>query len=104
MTKEEAINIIDNEIACVMSDCDRKCENCSLVKDQNEIVEAFMLANKALCESMPKKVNNKGVPTFHWIGGELGYCSNCGHKGVASDIWTGCNDELYCPNCGAIME
>lgn len=35
-----------------------------------------------------------------WIGGELGYCSCCGHEGCASDIWTGCK-QTYCPNCGA---
>ena len=36
-----------------------------------------------------------------WVGGELGECSICGHKGCASDIWTGCNEKCYCPNCGA---
>ena len=36
-----------------------------------------------------------------WVGGELGECSICGHKGCASDIWTGCNEKYYCPNCGA---
>lgn len=34
-----------------------------------------------------------------WIGGELGYCSACGHEGCASDIWNRC-DNKYCPNCG----
>ena len=38
-----------------------------------------------------------------WIGGELGYCSSCGHYGCASDIWNGCKD-MYCPNCGARMD
>lgn len=38
-----------------------------------------------------------------WIGGELGECSVCGHKGCASDIWTGCKGIMYCPNCGADM-
>ncbi len=38
-----------------------------------------------------------------WIGGELGYCSCCGHEGCASDIWTGCEENQYCPNCGADM-
>ena len=39
-----------------------------------------------------------------WIGGEIGYCSCCGHKGCASDIWDFCKDGEYCPNCGAKME
>ena len=39
-----------------------------------------------------------------WNGGELGTCSVCGHWGVAFDIWAGCKDGHYCPNCGARME
>ena len=43
--------------------------------------------------------------TGRWIGGELGYCSCCGHEGCASDIWSGCKkDHMFCPNCGAQME
>lgn len=38
-----------------------------------------------------------------WIGGDIGYCTCCGHKGCASDIWNAC-EEMYCPNCGAKME
>lgn len=44
------------------------------------------------------------VMTGHWIGGELGYCSCCGHKGCASDIWNGVNGALFCPACGAELE
>ena len=39
-----------------------------------------------------------------WIGRELGYCTCCGHKGCASDMWNGCEDIYYCPNCGARMD
>ena len=38
--------------------------------------------------------------TGKWIGGELGECSVCGHKGCASDIWDRCA-YTFCPNCGA---
>lgn len=41
--------------------------------------------------------------TGKWIGGELGECSVCGHKGCASDIWDRCK-EHFCPNCGARLE
>jgi hypothetical protein len=41
--------------------------------------------------------------TGEWIGGEIGHCSICGSEGCASDIWNGCNDGMYCPNCGADM-
>ena len=39
-------------------------------------------------------------PSAEWQGGELGHCTNCGHKGSASDIWNGCTG-MFCPNCGA---
>ena len=39
-----------------------------------------------------------------WVGRELGYCTCCGHRGCASDIWDGCGDIYYCPNCGARMD
>lgn len=38
-----------------------------------------------------------------WIGGELGKCSACGHEGCSSDIWNGCKENCYCPNCGALL-
>lgn len=38
-----------------------------------------------------------------WIGGELGYCTCCGHEGCASDMWDRC-EKPHCPNCGAEME
>ena len=38
-----------------------------------------------------------------WQGGELGHCTKCGHKGSASDIWSGC-DGMFCPNCGANLK
>lgn len=46
----------------------------------------------------PAKLTNKQEAT--WIGNELGFCSHCGHQGCASDIWNGCEDKNYCPNCG----
>ena len=42
-------------------------------------------------------------PQGEWIGGEIGHCSICGSEGCASDIWNGCKDGMYCPNCGADM-
>ena len=43
-------------------------------------------------------------PKGEWIGGEIGHCSNCGSEGCASDIWNGCKDGMYCPNCGVEMK
>lgn len=39
----------------------------------------------------------------HWIGGEIGKCSVCGHKGCSSDIWNDGN-VMFCPHCGARMD
>ena len=36
-----------------------------------------------------------------WIGMSTGTCSVCGHYGCAPDIWDGCEDGEFCPNCGA---
>lgn len=44
------------------------------------------------------------VLTARWIGGEIGHCSCCGHYGCASDIWSGCDGDRFCPNCGARMD
>lgn len=51
-------------------------------------------------ENVPAEERRK---TGRWIGGENGRCSECGHKGCASDIWDGCK-EMFCPSCGAKME
>ena len=51
MSREDAIAIIQNEIACVKNNgCDRVCGNCSLAKTEREIVSAFELAIKVLEE------------------------------------------------------
>ena len=52
------------------------------------------------------EVSEDVQPVKHgkWIGRELGYCTCCGHHGCASDIWNGCGDIYYCPNCGAKMD
>jgi len=45
MTDERAINVLLNEKTCVLrqsvGDCDRECEKCDLVLDDEEIIEAY---------------------------------------------------------------
>ena len=57
-----------------------------------------------MIEPLNAEVGN-AEPVRHgeWIGGDLGYCTACGHEGCASDIWDGCTG-MYCPNCGAKMD
>ena len=62
---------------------------------QEQLDEAFEKVKADILSVKPK--------TGKWIGGELGECSVCGHKGCASDIWDRCK-EHFCPNCGARLE
>ena len=55
MSNEEAIAIITNEMLCVGSNCDRDCGKCSLVKDENDILESFGKAITALEENQKLK-------------------------------------------------
>ena len=90
MTREGAIYILSQVNDIIL-------HNDSWLDSTHEpIKEAFEMAVSALEEHQERK---KGK----WIGGEIGYCSCCGHKGCASDIWNGCDDGEFCPNCGADM-
>jgi len=62
---------------------------------QEQLDEAFEKVKADILSVKPK--------TGKWIGGELGECSVCGHKGCASDIWDRCK-EHFCPNCGTRLE
>lgn len=44
MTKEEAIDILFNEIDCIQSNCNRNCEDCTLAKEEHEIITALGIA------------------------------------------------------------
>lgn len=45
MTKEKIIEIIKNELECVRTasdnKCNRDCENCKLVRDSDDIIKAY---------------------------------------------------------------
>ena len=92
MTREEAVNFLKNK-SC--TDCSAMCgyplENS---EGECEYSDAIRTAIEALQEQKKGK----------WLGGELGECSVCGHSGCASDIWTGCEKDTYCPSCGSRLE
>lgn len=48
MTKEKAVELIKSRIKCVSSMCNRDCYICPLAADEKEVVEALLLAIKAL--------------------------------------------------------
>ena len=55
MTTQEALEIINDERKCLSTDCDRDCARCQfqLVRDEEDIIEAFDIAIKALSPSKP---------------------------------------------------
>lgn len=68
-----------------------------------DMEEVLLTANKRVTQSI-RDLHTAEPRKGRWEGGELGQCSNCGHEGCASDIWSGCNGGMYCPNCGADMQ
>lgn len=50
MDRKTAIKVIENEIRCVQSDCDRDCGKCELVLPAEDIVTAMTMAVNALME------------------------------------------------------
>ena len=50
MTIDKAMEIVKNEQKCVLraATCDRKCENCDLLRDTEDILEAYDIALNAM--------------------------------------------------------
>lgn len=82
------------------------CEDCISREDVYELIED--INDTVFGQQVSKGVANLPSvqpmrPKGEWIGNENGRCSVCGHEGCGSDIWDGCKDGMYCPNCGADM-
>ena len=112
MTREETIDILENEKMCVNNEtCQREeCATCSLVMDKDKILTALDMALTALRPVSREQVEK--VWMGKWIGsadgyadGELVYdtwiCSECGHVIDEEDD----PDMLpqFCPKCYAAM-
>lgn len=103
MTREEAINILENEKMCVNNEtCQREeCATCSLVMDKDKILTALDMALSALRTVSREQVKKawrgewKGVPK---LGVYDMACSKCGYSpGIRF------YSSEFCPNCGAPM-
>lgn len=83
MTEQEAKEYMENEIRCIQRApyCDRDCAKCSLVKEEEPLLEAFKEAIKALEKQIPKK------PAYQ---GEHEKCPTCGSFCI----------DVYCAKCG----
>ena len=124
MTKERVHDIMENELRCVQragtNRCDRKCEDCDLLMDTDEIVEAYGMVIKMLEKGEIEE-------TGHWewdpngMDWNLGawVCSKCHAKSeaipskiytvdgyisgekISPYVWTG---SQYCAVCGVKMQ
>lgn len=81
--------------------------------DADALIPDFLVptsANNTPCKRYVSMEQIHNAPTIEperktgkWIGGELGYCTCCGHEGCASDMWDRC-EKPHCPNCGLEVE
>ena len=89
MTREEAIDILENEKMCVNNEtCQREeCATCSLVMDKDKILTALDMALSAL-----RPVSREQVEKV-WTG-----CEKCHNQ----DNWPSWIEKgfVYCPKCG----
>ena len=99
MTREEAIDILENEKMCVNNEtCQREeCATCSLVMDKDKILTALDMALSALRPVSRERVEK--VWRAHWnesthLGGFV-YCSRCGYNALEANNYT------FCPKCGS---
>lgn len=104
MSYQSPIEIMYNDISEEFeNNLFRVIQECNITVDRKELIKALQYDRNQYekgFEDGKKSVERSGV----WIGGELGECSVCGHRGSASDIWNGCRNTCYCPNCGAKLE
>ena len=104
MTREEAINILENEKMCVNNEtCQREeCATCSLVMDKDKILTALDMALSALRPVSREQVEK--VWRGEWIGmtDDDGYtwyeCSRCEYGLDSLE-----SPNHFCPACGAPM-
>ena len=89
MTREEAIDILENEKMCVNNEtCQREeCATCSLVMDKDKILTALDMALSAL-----RPVSREQVEKV-WPG-----CEKCRNQAN----WPSWIEKgfVYCPKCG----
>lgn len=89
MTREEAIDILENEKMCVNNEtCQREeCATCSLVMDKDKILTALDMALSAL-----RPVSRERVEKV-WRG-----CEKCRNQAN----WPSWIEKgfVYCPKCG----
>ena len=84
MKMDRILSLLEIERKCVSSNCDRKCETCELVQDQNELIEMYdnVILHLRSSSAIAHERNNK------W------YCGNCGCR------ITRAGKARFCAKCG----
>ncbi len=104
MTREEAIDILENEKMCVNNEtCQREeCATCSLVMDKDKILTALDMALSALRPVSREQVAK--VWRGEWIKKD-GYteCSKCEYWYDSPENEDDGDRQAFCPSCGAPM-
>ena len=106
MTREEAIDILENEKMCVNNEtCQREeCATCSLVMDKDKILTALDMALSALRLPLVSRERVEKVWRGEWTSGDpiCPVCEKNKFDGLDADIWADWMPS-FCPNCGAPM-
>lgn len=96
MTVQRMVELLEIEHECMLrgshGDCDRKCEDCELVQDDDELHEMYTNVIEMVRKQIPMKPKSKvrrgsHGQVQHWCGncnamlhGKPKYCSNCWQK------------------------
>lgn len=112
LTRTEIIDILLNEMECVQrasdGECDRDCAQCDLLRNTDQILQAYRIAIKALehPEENVITIMPSAEKTGHWtrismdkyVQHAMAYyrCSECGKDIIG--------EHNYCPNCGCAMK
>lgn len=100
MTVQRMVELLGIEYECMLrgshGDCDRKCEDCELVQDDDELHEMYTNVIEIVRKQIPMKPKSKvrrgsHGKVQHWCGncmamlyGKRKYCPECGQK----EDWT----------------
>ena len=104
MTREEAIDILENEKMCVNNEtCQREeCATCSLVMDKDKILTALDIALSALRPVSREQVEKVWRGEIQEIKNYRVYSGKCQHCGLYIGPWAINRPYpyIFCPYCG----
>lgn len=96
MQDTRVIELLKIERECIRksSSCDRRCGNCELVQDTDELLEMYKTAIELLKERKAIKPLFKTNPV---TGTEQYLCGNCQRRFLFEL-------DRYCPHCGKLVK